>query len=162
MNDNEIKNYKNNKKKIIFSVLSVIFIILFLLCIIKCGNSQKDSNSFENGHHYYIEKRFKSQKNQLNKNQKDEKTAANSNTFITDENVKNEILEESVESENENEILEIEKQKKVAQERELEEKEREKERGLIRTSRNAQGKHSESYASRVFFYRKNGRNAEER
>ena len=120
MNDNEIKNYKNNKKKIIFSVLSVIFIILFLLCIFKCGNSQKDSNSFENGHHYYIEKRFKSQKNQLNKNQKDEIPAANSNTFITDENVKNEILEESVESENENEILEIEKQKKVAQERELE------------------------------------------
>ena len=68
MNENKTKNYKNKKNKIFFSLLTVIFIILFLSVIFKCKNSPENSNSFQNGHHYYVEERQRTQNNVLTEN----------------------------------------------------------------------------------------------
>ena len=72
MNENKTKNYKNKKNKILFSLLTVIFIILFLSVIFKCKNSPGNSNSFQNGHPYHIEERQKTQNNALSENPENE------------------------------------------------------------------------------------------
>ena len=122
MNENKTKNYKNKKNKILFSLLTVIFIILFLSVIFKCKNSPENSNSFQNGHHYYIEERQKTQNNALSENPGNEVSGKKSDDFNQNEDEQKSFLEQSEQRENENELSEIEKQKEFTQKDEFEKK----------------------------------------
>ena len=113
MNKNKTKNYKNKKNKILFSLLTVIFIILFLSVIFKCKNSPGNSNSFQNGHHYYIEERQKTQNNALAENPGNEVSGKKSDDFNKNEHEQKSFLEQSEQREKENELSEIEKQKEI-------------------------------------------------
>ena len=122
MNENKTKNYKNKKNKILFSLLTVIFIILFLSVIFKCKNSPENSNSFQNGHHYYIEERQKTQNNALSENPGNEVSGKKSDDFNQNEDEQKSFLEQSEQRENENELSEIEKQNEFTQKDEFEKK----------------------------------------
>ena len=149
MNENKTKNYKNKKNKILFSLLTVIFIILFLSVIFKCKNSPGNSNSFQNGHHYYIEERQKTQNNALPENPGNEVSGKKTDDFNKNEDEQKSFLEQSEQRENENKLSEIEKQKELTPKDEFEKNNREKEIEIIEKKRLEEEKKIEAEKNRL-------------